>query len=138
MGHGRTCGASDYYRQSEWTWSDRREGVWREERAGFAAVASEYLDHLGDVPVMLTETNYFGTPEERIAWHREMVAEYCKLRNQGVDLRGYCWYPLFSSVDFQHMLLENRGDVDPVGFTISTTSGGSASRRRLRRRLRRR
>lgn len=106
----------DYYRQSEWSWSDRREGVWREERAGFAAVAREYLDYLGDVPVMLTETNYFGTPEDRIVWHREMVAEYCKLRNQGVDLRGYCWYPLLSSVDFQHMLLENRGDVDPVGI----------------------
>ena len=79
-------------------------------------MAREYLDYLGDVPVMLTETNYFGTPEERIAWHRHMVAEYWKLRNQGVDLRGYCWYPLLSSVDFQHMLLENRGDVDPVGI----------------------
>jgi hypothetical protein len=38
------------------------------------------LDSLGDVPVMLTETNYFGTPEERIAWHRQMVAEYSRQR----------------------------------------------------------
>ena len=106
----------DYYRQSEWEWSGPRKGEWRQERRGFAAVAAEYREHLGDVPVMLSETNYFGTPEDRIRWHREMVAEYCRLKDTGADVQGYCWYPLLSSVDFQHMLLEDRGDVDPVGI----------------------
>jgi beta-glucosidase/6-phospho-beta-glucosidase/beta-galactosidase len=106
----------DYYRQSEWDWTGTRQGEWRERRHGFAAVAREYWEHLGDVPLMLSETNYFGTPEERIQWHREMVGEYCRLKEQGADLRGYCWYPMLSSVDFQHMLLHERGDVDPVGI----------------------
>jgi hypothetical protein len=106
----------DYYRQSEWLWDAPQTGHWREERLGFAAVAAQYREHLGDLPLMLSETNFFGTPAERLAWHRQMVEQYCLLKNRGVDLRGYCWYPFINSVDFQHMLLEQHDDVDPVGI----------------------
>lgn len=106
----------DYYAQSEWEWQRNDQARWRQQRLGFAGLTRQYLDHLGNIPMMLSETNFFGSPEERIRWHREMVTQYCLLKAQGVDLRGYCWYPMISSVDFQHLLLENRGDVDPVGI----------------------
>jgi hypothetical protein len=106
----------DYYQQSEWCWQAPRQGGWRTDRLGFAAVAAQYVAHLGDLPVMLSETNFFGSPQERLHWHQQMVTQYCLLKEQDVDLRGYCWYPFINSVDFQHMLLENKGDSDPVGI----------------------
>lgn len=106
----------DYYAQSEWEWQRADQARWPQQRLGFAAITAQYLDHLGTIPVMLAETNFFGSPEERLHWHRQMVTQYCLLKKQGVDLRGYCWYPMISSVDFQHLLLKNCGDVDPVGI----------------------
>ena len=105
----------DYYRQSEWEVIGAEDKRWAENRAGFASVARDYIERYR-LPVMLSETNYFGSPEERTVWLRHMLDEYRTLSDEGHDVRGFCWFPFISSTDFQHMLLQNRNDVDPVGL----------------------
>lgn len=105
----------DYYRQSEWEHLSADDKRWSENRQGFAKVASDYIDRYC-TPVMLSETNWFGTSAERAAWLQHMQAEYRKLAGRGYELRGFCWFPFINSTDFQHMLLENRNDIDPVGI----------------------
>jgi beta-glucosidase/6-phospho-beta-glucosidase/beta-galactosidase len=105
----------DYYRQSEWEWLDGAEKQWAERRAGFASVAGDYVERY-HLPVMLSETNYFGSVAERTHWLRFMWQEYRTLLQDGKDVRGFCWFPFIDSTDFQHMLLEYRNDVDPVGI----------------------
>jgi len=105
----------DYYRQSEWEYLSGTEKRWAENRVGFKAVAEDYIHHLG-LPVMLSETNFFGTPAERLSWLRAMLDEYGALAAAYPDVRGFCWFPVISSTDFQHMLLQNRNDIDPVGI----------------------
>jgi dTDP-4-dehydrorhamnose reductase len=105
----------DYYRQSEWEYVTATEKRWAETRVGFKAVAEDYVAHLG-LPIMLSETNYFGTPAERLLWLNAMLEEYEALATAHPDVRGFCWFPFISSTDFQHMLLQNRNDLDPVGI----------------------
>jgi dTDP-4-dehydrorhamnose reductase len=105
----------DYYRQSEWEYISATEKRWAEHRVGFRAVAEDYIAHLG-LPVMLSETNFFGTPAERLSWLRGMLEDYDVLAAAHPDIRGFCWFPFISSTDFQHMLLQYRNDVDPVGI----------------------
>jgi beta-glucosidase/6-phospho-beta-glucosidase/beta-galactosidase len=105
----------DYYRQSEWEHLNGNEKRWSEDRQGFAVVARDYIARLG-VPIMLSETNYFGPPADRARWLDHMLGEYRKLAGEQPDMRGFCWFPFISSTDFQHMLLEYRNDVDPVGI----------------------
>ena len=105
----------DYYRQSEWEYLSATEKRWAEKRVGFKAVADDYIARLG-LPVMLSETNYFGTPAERLSWLHAMLDEYGALAAAHPGVRGFCWFPIISSTDFQHMLLQNRNDVDPVGI----------------------
>jgi beta-glucosidase/6-phospho-beta-glucosidase/beta-galactosidase len=105
----------DYYRQSEMVWIDGSKGLWAEERRGFAAVAMDYVDRYR-VPVMLSETNYFGDGSARLMWLKNMLREYVVLCQRAEDVRGFCWFPFICSTDFQHMLLEKHNHVDPVGL----------------------
>ncbi|MGZ3304622.1 MAG: family 1 glycosylhydrolase, partial [Asticcacaulis sp.] len=105
----------DYYRQSEWETVSDGPNRWAENRRGFAAVAADYVERYS-LPVMLSETNYFGTSEDRVAWMRDMLREYASLARQYPQVSGFCWFPFVSSTDFQHMLMQYRNDVDPVGI----------------------
>lgn len=54
------------------------------------------------VPVALTETSTNGTLELRSNWLRDSVASVRKLRQEGVPLVGYTWWPLFDLVDWSY------------------------------------
>ena len=60
-----------------------------------------YADRYGR-PVFLTETGYTGTEAERIAWLEASVAEVRALREAGVDVVGYTWWPLFALVSWPY------------------------------------
>ena len=64
----------------------------REALTGFAA---RY-----DLPVVLTETSIDGGDELREAWLRDSAAEVLNLQRDGVDIRGYTWWPMFDFVDW--------------------------------------
>jgi beta-glucosidase/6-phospho-beta-glucosidase/beta-galactosidase len=53
-------------------------------------------------PVFLTETSQTGSAEERIAWLDASVATMLALRDDGVEVAGYTWWPLFDLVDWDY------------------------------------
>lgn len=111
----------DYYIHSEmdWAWSsekgrpDIRPRVRRAR--GFGAIAEDYVNRY-EKPIMLSETNLVGTPEERIAWLGFMERECEDLVLSGVDLRGFCWYPSIDTTDWANGCTKATGQLDPQGI----------------------
>jgi beta-glucosidase len=54
------------------------------------------------VPILVTETSSKGTPERRAAWMDETVAAVRGLRQAGVPIVGYTWFPLFSMIEWEY------------------------------------
>jgi beta-glucosidase/6-phospho-beta-glucosidase/beta-galactosidase len=82
-------------------------------RVGLAAVARAYHERYG-VPLYLTETSRPG--DGALAWLQEQWSEALLLRASAIPVRGFTWYALTDTVDWQHILREDRGDVDPAGL----------------------
>ncbi len=59
-------------------------------------------------PLMITETSFEGTEEERIAWLREAVAVLRRLRSE-IDIVGLVWWPFLDQIKWQY-----REGLDPV------------------------
>jgi beta-glucosidase/6-phospho-beta-glucosidase/beta-galactosidase len=53
-------------------------------------------------PVMLTETAVTGTVDERMRWLSESVACVRGLRDSGVDVVGYTWWPVFDMYEWTY------------------------------------
>jgi hypothetical protein len=67
------------------------------------------------VPVLLSETNIRGLQSDRASWLKYTL-EQCELAlANGVDLRGYCWFPYVDSCDWDSLLARPAGRADPVG-----------------------
>ena len=67
--------------------------------AGLTSALRRFADRYG-APVMVTETCVTGTVEERIAWLDESVAAVEELREDGVPVVGYTWWPLFDMYEW--------------------------------------
>lgn len=52
------------------------------------------------LPLMITETSVEGDDETRSNWLDSSIRAVHQLRDQGVDIRGYTWWPLFDFVDW--------------------------------------
>ncbi|MGN6324610.1 family 1 glycosylhydrolase [Pseudolysinimonas sp.] len=52
------------------------------------------------LPMVVTETSIEGDPATRSAWLRSSTATVDRLRGEGMDLRGYTWWPLVDFVDW--------------------------------------
>lgn len=111
----------DYYIHSEmaWFWSDETHGPDQmpvnDSPRGFASVAKDYVERFRR-PIMLSETNVRGTVEERIGWLKFMESECEKLIADGVDFRGFCWYPSIDSTDWSNLCTAATGVTDPQGI----------------------
>lgn len=81
--------------------------------AGFASMARRWLDRY-DLPVMLAETNM--TSDRAVAWLDACWADAMALRMEGRELVGFCWYSLTDQVDWDIVLREFRGKVNPLGL----------------------
>jgi beta-glucosidase len=53
-----------------------------------------------DRPVFLTETSMVGDHETRIEWLDASLDLLLRLRDRGLDVVGYTWWPLFHHVDW--------------------------------------
>jgi beta-glucosidase/6-phospho-beta-glucosidase/beta-galactosidase len=83
------------------------------ERRGFAAVAREHHDHLG-LPFMLAETNAWA--DVAPAWLAATWNDTLALLDEGLPVRGYCWYSLTDQVDWDSALSVAAGTVNPLGL----------------------
>ena len=105
----------DYYAHSELGHGKIRLHVPTARAVGFAAVARHYQTRYKS-PALLSETNLRGTVKERLTWLRHMLqqCELCGL--EGRPLRGFCWYPMIDSCDWDSLLRNPRNRVDPQGL----------------------
>lgn len=82
---------------------------------GFTSIAKDYVERF-QRPIMLSETNVRGTVEERIGWLKFMESECEKLVDDGVDFRGFCWYPSIDLTDWANLCTAATGVTDPQGI----------------------
>jgi beta-glucosidase/6-phospho-beta-glucosidase/beta-galactosidase len=67
--------------------------------AGLRAALTAFRDRYG-LPLVVTETSVEGDDDRREAWLSASVAEVQRLRAEGLDVRGYTWWPLLDFVDW--------------------------------------
>ena len=84
---------------------------------GFAAIARQYWRRYG-LPLMLTETNIRGYVSDRITWLKYMVEQCEQLVAEGIPLEGFTWFPFIDSTDWDSLLTEAQGHIDPVGLYV--------------------
>lgn len=54
------------------------------------------------LPLMVTETSIEGDDDTRRRWAEESMALVRRLAGEGVDIRGYTWWPLLDFVDWSY------------------------------------
>lgn len=71
------------------------------EGGGFAELIKHYQERY-QVPIMITETSAVGSEEIRLEWLKSSVAAIKGLREEGVPVIGYTWFPLFTMIDWRY------------------------------------
>ncbi len=109
----------DYYSHCELEWSATGRIYPNRQPAGLIPIALEYAERF-KLPIMLSETNIRGTICDRISWLKFMV-EQCeeievRLAGKNIDFAGFCWYPFIDSTDWDSLVKEANGRVDPQGI----------------------
>jgi hypothetical protein len=93
----------DFYAGNEWLVDADGSVRLNERPRGYAAQARAYHDHFG-LPFMLSETNMEGPLAE--VWLATVWNEAVALRDQGLPIRGVCWYGFIDHVDWDTALRE--------------------------------
>ncbi len=75
---------------------------------GLSELLREFGERYGR-PLFVTETSRAGTAGERVEWLRDSVALVHRLRDEGLPVVGYTWWPLFALVDWLY-----RESTEPV------------------------
>jgi beta-glucosidase len=74
-----------------------------EGQASFSSLIEDYYRRY-QVPIMITETSAFGSDEVRLTWLRESVGAIRGLREKGVPVYGYTWFPMHTMIDWRYRL----------------------------------
>jgi hypothetical protein len=80
---------------------------------GYATVAREFHTRLG-LPFFLAETN--RTADEAVGWLTDVWNDAVDLAEEGLPIRGVCWYSLTDQVDWDTCLAEVNGRVNSLGL----------------------
>lgn len=75
------------------------------EGDGFKELITHYHERY-KVPVMITETSAVGSDEVRQRWLKSSLSMIKDLRNEGVPVIGYTWFPLFTMIDWRYRFSE--------------------------------
>jgi beta-glucosidase/6-phospho-beta-glucosidase/beta-galactosidase len=67
--------------------------------AGLRELLHAYHDRYG-LPLALTETSRGASVAERITWLDESISTVTELRDAGLPIVGYTWFPFFTLVDW--------------------------------------
>ena len=105
----------DYYAHLEWAFADETSASCPSPKPqGLATLILQYWERYG-LPMILGETNIRGFASDRVSWLKYTL-EQCELaRSAGAPLTGYCWFPFVDSLDWDSLLANADGHVDPVG-----------------------
>lgn len=69
--------------------------------SGFGVMVEDFYRRYG-VPVMITETSARDAEEDRIAWLNASLRAVKQLRERGVPVLGYTWFPLFTMIEWNY------------------------------------
>lgn len=72
-----------------------------QDGAGFVHLIEDYYKRY-NVPIMVTETSAKGAVDVRSRWLTASVAAIRQLREEGVPVLGYTWFPLFTMIDWRY------------------------------------
>ncbi|MCR4401631.1 MAG: family 1 glycosylhydrolase [Firmicutes bacterium] len=86
-------------------------------------------------PVFLTETSTNEKAGDRVAWLRESVSAVRELRQEGIPVIGYTWWPLYDLVNWDYR--EGAGPaedyIEPMGlWSLEPRDGGRLLRKPTR------
>ena len=81
---------------------------------GYYVITRQYYDRY-HLPVMHTETN-LGDAERAPAWLWKEWVNMVRLKDDGVPIIGFTWYSLTDQVDWDTVLREDNGHVNPLGL----------------------
>ncbi len=84
---------------------------------GYNEITRQYYDRY-QLPVMHTETNFNQGPrgDEAVYWLWKEWANVLRVRNCGIPVVGFTWYSLTDQMDWDSMLREDNGNVNPLGL----------------------
>ncbi|HEX8913187.1 MAG TPA: family 1 glycosylhydrolase, partial [Humisphaera sp.] len=121
----------DYYPHSEWQLEKQGEAV-RQRRTetpvGLYGIARDYYNRYG-LPMMLTETSADGQPINREIWLENTIDDCRRLREEGVPMLGYFWWPMVDQVDWDGALTHRVGKIHEVGvFKLVRQPDGTLKR----------
>jgi hypothetical protein len=68
---------------------------------GLATALTRFAERYG-LPLLITETSIEGDDDVRTAWLDESIQRVHELRANGMDLRGYTWWPIMDFVDWSY------------------------------------
>jgi beta-glucosidase/6-phospho-beta-glucosidase/beta-galactosidase len=71
------------------------------EGNGFRELIADHYERY-KVPIMITETSAVGSNELRERWLDSSVSMIKGLREDGVPVIGYTWFPLFTMIDWRY------------------------------------
>jgi hypothetical protein len=120
MKHGSSEGCivgHDYYAGNEWTVGADLKNRQTEHRRGYASLAREYFDRYR-LPFMLSETNFEGA--DAPDWLAEVWNDSLTLREEGMPIRGFCWYGFIDHVDWDSSLTRNVDRTNACGLVDLT------------------
>jgi beta-glucosidase/6-phospho-beta-glucosidase/beta-galactosidase/glycosyltransferase involved in cell wall biosynthesis len=121
----------DYYPHSEWQLDQVGGGV-RQRRSesptGLYGIATEYYNRYG-LPMMLTETSADGHPINREIWLDQTTDDCRRLREEGIPMLGYFWWPMIDQIDWDGALTHRVGKIHEVGlFSLHRQADGTLKR----------
>lgn len=104
----------DYYAHLEWSFDGVAGSCPSPKAVGLAALIMQYWERYG-LPIILGETNVRGFATDRVSWLKHTLEQCETARALGAPLEGYCWFPFIDSTDWDSLLANADGHVDPVG-----------------------
>lgn len=108
----------DYYEHSEMELYAAQPKVRQrvpDKLAGLNATIRDYWNRY-HIPVMVTETSCCGEDARREHWLDFTIQDIRKLREEGIPVIGYTWWPLVDHLDWDGALLHQIGKIHRVGI----------------------
>jgi beta-glucosidase/6-phospho-beta-glucosidase/beta-galactosidase len=105
---------NDYYLTNEHLVETGGDIVAAGEVFGYYVITHQYFTRYG-LPVMHTETNLCDA-EAAPGWLKKEWANVLRLKQDGVPMLGFTWYSLIDQVDWDTVLREDNGTVNPLGL----------------------
>jgi beta-glucosidase len=97
------------------------------EGDGFKELITDYYERY-QVPVMITETSAVGSDEIRERWLDSSVAMIKDLRESGIPVIGYTWFPLFTMVDWRYRFAQGHVEDFYLELGLYTLNRGPGPR----------